>query len=283
MNGCGFILNNSSSRQAPVLHASRRPQRPDAARPARLVRRGIRVQRTVQHVAPRRIPIICQRAETRQILAAVAKQPLKVMIAGPPAAGKGTQCSRIVEKYGLIHISVGDILRAEIEKGTAAGKKAKSYMDKGDLVPNEVVVGMVRDRLQADDAVNSGWLLDGYPRSRSQADAIEKENIRPEVFILINVPDDVLIDRVSGRRLDPETGEIYHMTFKPPPEDIKDRLVQRSDDTAEKMTNRLKTYHSNLDAIMDIYKDMVVEIDGNQSIDDVFSSITNALEGVQVP
>lgn len=90
-------------------------------------------------------------------------------------------------QYGLVHVSVGDILRAEIEKGTTAGKKAKGYMDKGDLVPNEVVVGMVRDRLLADDAVDNGWLLDGYPRSRSQADAIEKVDIRPEVFILINV------------------------------------------------------------------------------------------------
>lgn len=225
--------------------------------------------------------VVCQRPATLRVYASTAEKPLKVMIAGPPAAGKGTQCARIVEKYGLAHVCVGDILRAEINNGTAAGKKAKGFMDEGKLVPNELVVDMVCSQLKS-DAAATGWLLDGYPRSKEQAEAIEKENIRPDVFVLIEVPDEVLIERVSGRRSDPETGEIYHMTYKPPPADIVDRLVQRSDDTAEKMVTRLKTYHSNLDAITDIYKDVTVHVDGNRDIDEVFGSIVEALAGVLV-
>eukprot|EP00884_Botryococcus_braunii_P019396 jgi/Botrbrau1/613/Bobra.0161s0009.1 len=135
--------------------------------------------------------------------AGATSRPLKVMIAGPPAAGKGTQCQKIVEKYGLVHISVGDLLRAEVAAGTPGGLKAKSFMDAGKLVPNEVVVGIVVDRLAQDDVVSGGWLLDGYPRSAEQAEPIQEAGIIPELFILIVVPDDVLVERVSGRRMDP--------------------------------------------------------------------------------
>lgn len=125
-----------------------------------------------------------------------------------------------------MHIAVGDLLREEVAKGTAAGTRAKSFMDSGNLVPDEVVVEMVVSRLQQDDVKSAGWLLDGYPRSGSQAEAIEREGIRPDVFLLINVPDSVIVDRVVGRRLDPETGAIYHLSFKPPPAEVVDRLVQ---------------------------------------------------------
>ncbi|KAI7845554.1 hypothetical protein COHA_000845 [Chlorella ohadii] len=204
------------------------------------------------------------------------------MIAGAPAAGKGTQCAKIVDKYGLVHISVGDLLRAEVAAGTPAGKKAKSFMDNGDLVPNEVVVEMVKNKLGEDAVQQNGWLLDGYPRSGEQAEAIEKEGIRPDVFLLINVPDELLIDRVVGRRSDPETGEIYHLTFKPPPPEIVPRLVQRSDDTEEKAVNRLRTYHANVDAVIGYYKEQLVEIDGTQSMDEVFASIQKAIDNAKV-
>lgn len=201
------------------------------------------------------------------------------MIAGAPAAGKGTQCAKIVEKYGLVHISVGDLLRAEVVAGTPAGTKAKSFMDNGDLVPNEVVVEMVQNKLSEDNVRQHGWLLDGYPRSGEQAEAIEKEGIRPDVFLLINVPDELLIDRVVGRRSDPVTGEIYHLTFKPPPAEVVDRLVQRSDDTEEKARNRLRTYHANVDAVVGYYKDQLVEVDGTESMEAVFGSIVKAIDG----
>ena len=145
----------------------------------------------------------------------VAAGPKRVMIAGAPASGKGTQCELIVEKYGLVHISAGDLLRAAVKEGTPAGLEAKEYMDRGDLVPDSCVVSMVVDALDTPDAKEKGWLLDGYPRSASQADAIAKEGIEPDTFLLLDVPDEMLIERVVGRRLDPETGKIYHLKFSP--------------------------------------------------------------------
>ena len=203
---------------------------------------------------------------------------MKVMIAGAPAAGKGTQCANIVRDYGLVHISVGDLLRAEVAAGTEAGKKAKGFMDAGQLVPNEVVVDMVKNRLAEKDVVEHGWLLDGYPRSGEQAEAIEEAGIRPDCFLLVNVPDEVLVERVCGRRSDPVTNEIYHLKFKPPPAEIMDRLVQRSDDTEEMVKTRLTTYNNNVNAVVGYYKDVLVEIDGNRSMDDVYGSIKAALE-----
>lgn len=206
---------------------------------------------------------------------------MKVMIAGPPASGKGTQSQKIIEKYGLEHICVGDLLRAEIAAGTAAGAKAKEYMNRGELVPNEIVVDMVKNNISNSTASSNGWLLDGYPRSLDQAMAIEKENIRPDIFLLLNVSDDALVERVVGRRLDPETGEIYHIKFKPPPADIADRVVQRFDDTEDKVRNRLNTYHSNLDSILEIYKDIIVEIDAGGSVESVYNLIEKALSSIQ--
>jgi len=210
----------------------------------------------------------------------MASANLKVMIAGAPAAGKGTQCAKIIEKYNLVHISVGDLLRDEVKNGTPAGKKAKEFMDKGVLVPDEVVVEMVKNRLAMNDVKENGWLLDGYPRSASQAEAIEKESIRPDIFLLIDVPDSILIDRVVGRRLDPVTGEIYHLKFKPPPADIVSRLTVRSDDTEEKAKVRLDTHHKNVDAVIGYYKDIMIKIDGNRSMDAVFGDISKALDAV---
>ncbi|KAG2491753.1 hypothetical protein HYH03_009914 [Edaphochlamys debaryana] len=204
------------------------------------------------------------------------------MIAGAPAAGKGTQCAKIVEKYGLVHISVGDILRDEVKNGTPAGKIAKNFMDSGNLVPDEVVVEMVRERLNQDDVRAKGWLLDGYPRSASQAEAIEKESIRPDLFLLINVPDELLVERVSGRRLDPQTGKIYHLKYNPPPADAVSRLQQRSDDTEDKCRVRLDTYHKNVDAVIGFYKDVKVEIDGTQSMEDVFDACAAAIDDALV-
>ncbi|GLI59156.1 hypothetical protein VaNZ11_000981 [Volvox africanus] len=203
---------------------------------------------------------------------------LKVMISGAPAAGKGTQCAKIIDKYNLVHISVGDILRDEVKNGTAAGKKAKDYMERGVLVPDEVVVEMVKSRLAQDDVKMQGWLLDGYPRSASQAEAIEKEGIRPDLFLLIQVPDELLVERVVGRRLDPVTGAIYHMKYKLPPPEVVDRLQQRSDDTEDKCRVRVATHNANVGAVVGYYKDVLREIDGTKSMDAVFEDISAALD-----
>jgi len=200
------------------------------------------------------------------------------MISGAPAAGKGTQCEKIVEKYGMVHISVGDLLREQVSQGTPAGLKAKDFMNQGMLVPDEVVVDMVKNRLAQKDVQQNGWLLDGYPRSPSQADAIEKEDIRPDLFLLVEVPSELLVERVVGRRNDPETGTIYHLKYKPPPPAVMDRLVQRDDDTEEKVKTRLEVYFKNINSVMGYYKDCCVEVDGNRSIDAVFSSISQAID-----
>ena len=271
----------------------------------------------------------------------------------------------VLLQFGLVHISAGDLLRAEVAAGTPEGKEAASYMDSGNLVPNSVVVEMVTNRLSQPDVQEHGWLLDGYPRSGDQAEAIVQKGIKPDLFVLISVsvfallsciapmllhlsifitrtdavpyvqqcagdegiavhstaviacklqqmqchirqyasrldyvsvcfqmsectctlhdacvqdgngwadwilqyaanamqvPDDDLVDRVAGRRLDPETGDIYHLKHKPPPKDITHRLIQRSDDTAEKVKTRLNNHHSNVDAVLEYYQDVFVEV-----------------------
>ncbi|WOK96539.1 hypothetical protein Cni_G05246 [Canna indica] len=208
-------------------------------------------------------------------------EPLKVMISGAPASGKGTQCELIKKKYGLVHIAAGDLLRAEIAAGTEKGKRAKEYMEKGMLVPDEIVVMMVKERLLQADAQEKGWLLDGYPRSFSQAKALEDLGIRPDIFILLDVSEESLVERVVGRRLDPVTGKIYHLKYSPPEnEEIAARLTQRFDDTEEKVKLRLQTHNQNVEAVLSIYEDITVRVDGNISKEIVFAEVDKALASV---
>lgn len=201
------------------------------------------------------------------------KKGLKLLICGAPAAGKGTQCAFIKETFGVIHLSTGDMLRAAVAAETEVGLSAKEYMESGKLVPDEVIIGIVKDRLDEDDCKEQGWLLDGFPRTQAQAKALEDEGITGDCFIMLNVPDEDLVERVVGRRTDPETGDIYHMTFSPPPtEEIEARLVQRSDDTEEKVKVRLEQYHANVAAVKDSYTDITVEIDGVGKPTDVFEA-----------
>ncbi|XP_047080535.1 adenylate kinase, chloroplastic-like [Lolium rigidum] len=204
--------------------------------------------------------------------------PLNVMIAGAPASGKGTQCELIKAKYGLVHISAGDLLRAEIATGTENGKQAKEFMEKGQLVPDEIVVNMVKERLLQADAQEKGWLLDGYPRSYSQSMALENLGIRPDIFILLDVPDELLVERVVGRRLDPVTGKIYHLKYSPPEnEEIASRLTQRFDDTEEKVKLRLQTHYQNIESLVSIYEDVIIKVKGDAMVEDVFGEIDKLL------
>ena len=216
------------------------------------------------------------------VRARAASAPLQVIIAGAPASGKGTQCEMIVRELGLTHISAGDLLREQVSMGTENGRIAKEYMDRGDLVPDGVVIDMVKARLAEDDAQENGWLLDGYPRSGSQASALEEAGIRPQLFIVLEVPDEELIKRVVGRRLDPETGKIYHVVFNPPPKDIEARLTTRSDDTEEKAKNRLATHERNVNAVVDNYKDVICYIDGHRDKLEVFDDIREKLSSLVV-
>eukprot|EP00899_Mesostigma_viride_P025694 jgi/Mesvir1/6309/Mv03170-RA.1 len=211
------------------------------------------------------------------VVSASAAAPLTVIISGAPASGKGTQCASIVQKYGLVHISAGDLLRAEVALGTEAGKTAKKYMDAGNLVPDEVVVTMVKSRLAQEDCRKKGWLLDGYPRSASQAAALEQAHIRPRIFLNLRVPDEILVERVAGRRLDPVTGTIYHLKFSPPPPEILPRLTQRSDDNESAIATRVRTHNANVTDVLKVYGDLVTHVDGNRAMADVFADIDAAL------
>ncbi|XP_013660787.2 adenylate kinase 2, chloroplastic [Brassica napus] len=233
--------------------------------PTLLVRRH---SRSPSIVAPRFQVVAAEKAEP----------PLKIMISGAPASGKGTQCELITQKYGLVHISAGDLLRAEIASGSENGKLAKEYMEKGQLVPDEIVVMMVKDRLSQTDSQQKGWLLDGYPRSSSQATALKGFGFQPDLFIVLEVPEDILIERVVGRRLDPVTGKIYHLKYSPPEtEEISARLTQRFDDTEEKAKLRLKTHNQNVSDVLSMYDDITIKIKGNRSKEEVFTQIDTAL------
>ncbi|XP_014492296.1 adenylate kinase, chloroplastic [Vigna radiata var. radiata] len=208
----------------------------------------------------------------------VTNEALNVMISGAPASGKGTQCHLIADKYGLVHIAAGDLLRAEIATGSENGKRAKQYMEQGQLVPDEIVVMMVKDRLLKPDSKERGWLLDGYPRSLSQATALKGFGFEPHTFLLLEVSEDVLVERVVGRRLDPVTGKIYHLKYSPPEtEEIAARLTQRFDDTEEKVKLRLNTHHQNVESVLALYKDITVKINGNVSKEEVFAQIDSVL------
>lgn len=221
------------------------------------------------------------RATEEARLEARGRSPLKVMISGAPASGKGTQCRMIVEKYGLVHISTGDLLRGEVSSGTEIGKKAKEYMDNGKLVPDHVVTDMVVSRLSQPDVQERGWLLDGYPRSFSQAQSLESLKIRPDIFIVLEVPDVNVIDRCVGRRLDPVTGKIYHVKNCPPEnEEISSRLITRSDDTFQKVKSRLDMYKQNSETILPTYLDLLNQINGNRPVEVVFQEIDSLLQKI---
>ncbi|WP_026895024.1 adenylate kinase [Clostridiisalibacter paucivorans] len=213
---------------------------------------------------------------------------MRLILLGPPGAGKGTQASGIIKKYDIPHISTGDIFRKNIKEGTDLGKKAKEYMDKGLLVPDELVVAIVKDRLTEDDC-KKGFLLDGFPRTVAQADALDKElsNLGHSLDNVINidVPKEALIERAVGRRICKDCGATFHTKFNPPKkEGVCDvcggDLYQRDDDTAETVTKRIEVYQEQTRPLIDYYnkKGIVLDIDGAQDIEKVFEDIVNRLE-----
>ena len=212
---------------------------------------------------------------------------MRLVLLGPPGVGKGTQASAIVEKYNIPHISTGDIFRANIKEGTELGKEAKSYMDKGLLVPDELVVSIVQDRLTEDDC-SEGFLLDGFPRTLDQADALDKEltkmGIKLNKVVNIEAEKDVLIERAIGRRICKSCGETYHIKFNPPKiEDVCDidggELMQRDDDIEETVATRIGVYNKQTQPLIDYYqrKGIILNIDGTRPIKDIFGEIVQSL------
>ena len=196
-----------------------------------------------------------------------------IILFGPPGAGKGTQSGLISTITGKPQVSTGDMLREAVSDNSEVGREAKSYMDKGLLVPDKIIMELIKIRLSKDDAKN-GLLFDGFPRTIPQAMALEKLTSVSMVVSLV-VQDDEIVSRIAGRRTDPETGEIYHVEYKPAPQDIRSRLLQRDDDTEDTVRNRLSTFHKQTAPLSDFYRDkgILIEVDGSGDIEQVSSSI----------
>ena len=212
---------------------------------------------------------------------------MKIIMLGAPGAGKGTQAKQIADKYSIPHISTGDIFRANIKNGTELGKKAKQYMDQGALVPDELTCDLVMDRIQQDDCKN-GFVLDGFPRTIPQAEALdaalEKINEKMDYAIDVDVPDENIVNRMSGRRACLDCGATYHLISIPPKvEGICDRcgseIVLREDDKPETVQKRLKVYHEQTQPLIDYYKNQGIlkSVDGTQPMDEVFKAIVTIL------
>mmetsp|Transcript_43361 Transcript_43361/g.70355 ORF Transcript_43361/g.70355 Transcript_43361/m.70355 type:complete len:484 (-) Transcript_43361:245-1696(-) len=206
----------------------------------------------------------------------------RVVLLGPPASGKGTQSQKIADRYNLVHICAGDLLREAANQETDAGLRIKSFLDAGFLVPDEDIAPVICDRLLDDDCDDRGWLLDGYPRSVNQAKALKAAGHLPDAIIVLDVDKESLIRRVTGRRLDPVTGSIYHLDYNRPPDDeeIQARLIHRSDDTEETVQTRLNVFEEQVADILDMYsdRDIVHYIEGDNPVDEVFESICQVLE-----
>ncbi len=207
---------------------------------------------------------------------------MRLILIGPPAAGKGTQAARLVEEYGITHLSSGDMLRAAIKAGTELGVQAEVYMEKGHLVPDALVVDMMVERVNQADC-EDGFLLDGFPRSLPQAEALDaalvEAGVGLDAIVAIQVPDDLIVGRITGRRMDPKTGDIYHMDFKPPPAEVADRVIQREDDTDEACRVRLEKYHSETAPVLPYYEStgLLKLVDGNAAPDVVTEQIIDVL------
>jgi adenylate kinase len=214
---------------------------------------------------------------------------MRIILLGAPGAGKGTQAQFLTKKYGIPQISTGDMLRAAIKAGTEMGKMAKAAMDAGQLVTDEIIIGLVKDRITEDDCKN-GYLLDGFPRTLPQADAVTNAGIEIDAVIEIDVADEVIVKRMSGRRAHLASGRTYHLEYNPPKVEGKDdetgeELVQRPDDKEDVVLDRLKVYHELTEPLVNYYKEQAksndsltyITVDGTAHISEVEIAITSKL------
>jgi adenylate kinase len=207
---------------------------------------------------------------------------MKIILLGPQGAGKGTQAQRLSKKTGAKHISTGDIVRAEIKSGSELGQKVQDFNDRGELVPDEIIVEMAKPYLDDADA----WLLDGFPRNEAQAkaleDALKDLDIELDAAVALEAPDDELVERLSGRRTSDATGRVYHVEHDPPPEDSEEDpgpFVQRKDDTEEAIRRRLAIYHEHTEPLKDYYEErgLLTTVDARKPIPEVTEEILAAV------
>ncbi len=219
---------------------------------------------------------------------------MRLILLGGPGAGKGTQANYIKENYQIPQISTGDMLRAAVKAGTELGLKAKEYMDAGGLVPDDVIIGLVKERIKEPDC-DKGFLFDGFPRTIPQADAMKEAGVAIDAVVDINVPDDEIIKRMSGRRAHLASGRTYHIIYNPPKEEGKDDvtgepLVQRDDDKEETVRKRLEVYHEQTEPLIDYYKKWessaesgapnYVRIEGVGKVEEIRDQVFSALDNL---
>jgi adenylate kinase len=219
---------------------------------------------------------------------------MRLILLGPPGAGKGTQARYICEKYGIPQISTGDMLRSAVAAGTELGKQAKAVMDSGALVSDDIIIGLVKERIQQPDC-EPGFLFDGFPRTLTQAEAMREADVAIDAVVEISVPDDEIVTRLSGRRSHPGSGRVYHVVFNPPKvEGVDDvtgePLVHRDDDREETIRSRLATYHAQTEVLTSFYGDLdaqdepdapkLITVDGTQAIDAVRDEALAKLEKI---
>lgn len=220
---------------------------------------------------------------------------MRLILLGPPGAGKGTQAQAICERYGIPQISTGDMLRAAVAAGSELGRKAKAAMDSGGLVADDIIIGLVQERIQQPDCAN-GFLFDGFPRTLAQAEALRGAGVTIDAVVEIVVPDDEIVKRLSGRRTHPGSGRVYHVQYNPPKvegrDDVTgDPLVQRDDDKEATIRNRLANYHAQTEVLSSFYGSLgergeanapeLIKVDGTQSIDGVRQSILEQLKTLE--
>jgi len=215
---------------------------------------------------------------------------MRIILLGGPGAGKGTQANYIKEKYNIPQISTGDMLRAHVKAGTELGKAAKKIMDEGGLVSDDIIMGMVKERIKEDDCKN-GYLFDGFPRTIPQAEAMKEAGIEIDAVVEIDVPDEEIIKRMSGRRVHLPSGRTYHVIFNPPKVEGKDDvtgedLIQRDDDKEDTVKERLRVYHDQTEPLIDFYskeadagKLKYVKVNGVGSVDEIRDGIFAGLDG----
>lgn len=213
---------------------------------------------------------------------------MRIILLGAPGAGKGTQAQFLMNKYGIPQISTGDMLRAAIKEGTPLGLEAKKVMDAGQLVSDDLIIGLVKERIAKEDCVN-GFLLDGFPRTIPQADAMKENGISVDYCLEFDVPDEVIVDRMSGRRVHPGSGRVYHVVYNPPKEEGKDDvtgedLVIRPDDEAETVRKRLGVYHEQTQPLVDYYKaeadagnTKFATVEGTKPVEEVSQTLADIL------